>query len=374
MIPVLPAAGWRCHNVRMRAVILRSLGAPLVVEDVPDPVPGTGEVVVDVFAAPVLSYAGDVLSGKRQYVFTPPIIPGAGGVGRIAAISRDATELTVGDWVLCDPMMRARDNPIAPGAALQGLTAGDARGAALMQYLPDGTWAERVRLPIENAVRIGPAGSEIEPAQAPQWATIIACLVPYGGLDAIGLKAGEIIVINGATGAFGRAGVAVAIAMGAACVIATGRNRHALDRLSARFGARVRPVAMAGDTEADRARILDAAPGPIDCVLDLLPPVATPAQVHTAMTCVRPYGRVVLMGGLRSDLALPYAWLMRNCVTLRGQWMYPRDAVPRVVALVRAGLLSLDGHVTTFDLDHANDAVAHAAELKTTVICPRRAS
>jgi alcohol dehydrogenase len=355
----------------MKAAILKSFGSPLVVEDVPEPTLGTGEVLVDVVAAKVLAYAEDVFSGKRQYLITPPLIPGAGGVGRVAAVGPDASELAVGDWVMCDPMVRARDNALSPVVVLQGLTASDERGLGLQKYVPDGTWAERVRVPTENAVPIGP----IAPSEANAWATIGSYLVPYGGLDAAELKAGEIVVVNGATGAFGSAGVAVALAMGAACVIATGRNRALLDGLVRRFGPRVRAVPMAVDEAADRARILEAAPGPIDCVLDLLPPAATAAQVRAAVKTVRPFGRVVLMGGVREDLALPYAWLMRYCITVRGQYMYPSVAIARLAALVRAGVLQLDAsQIVEFGLDQVNEAVAHAKEhsapFEATVLCP----
>jgi alcohol dehydrogenase len=53
---------------------------------------------------------------------------------------------------------------------------------------------------------------------------------------------------------------------------------------------------------------------------------------------------------------------MRNCITIHGVWMCPPDATARLTALVRSGLLRLDHFATTtFDLDHANEAVAHAA-------------
>jgi alcohol dehydrogenase len=71
---------------------------------------------------------------------------------------------------------------------------------------------------------------------------------------------------------------------------------------------------------------------------------------------------VVLMGGVAEDVGIPYSWLMRNCVTIQGQWMYPRDAVARLAGLVRSGLLKLDDFkVTSFGLDDVNDAVVHAA-------------
>ena len=47
-------------------------------------------------------------------------------------------------------------------------------------------------------------------------------------------------------GAFGSAGVAVALAMGAASVIATGRNGQVLEDLVRRFGPRVRNVQIRG--------------------------------------------------------------------------------------------------------------------------------
>jgi alcohol dehydrogenase len=355
----------------MKAAILKSFGSPLLVEEAPPPTLGTGEVLVDVAAAKVLAYAGDVFSGKRQYLITPPLIPGSGGIGRVAAVGLDAAELRVGDWVLCDPTVRARDNAISPAVVLQGLTAGEPRGLGLQKYVPDGCWAERVRVPTENAVPIG----AIDRQEAPAWATIGTYLVPYGGLDAAELKAGEIVVVNGATGAFGSAGVAVALAMGAASVIAIGRNRNVLDGLGQRFGSRVRTVAMVGDEAADRAHILEAAPGPIDCVLDLLPPAASAAQVRTALLTVRPFGRVVLMGGVHEDICLPYGWFMRNSVVVRGQFMYSRAAIQRLVALVRAGLLTLDAsRIVCFALERVNEAVAHAkdhaAPFEATVLCP----
>jgi alcohol dehydrogenase len=355
----------------MKAVILKSFGASLVVEDVPELVVGGGQVLIDIVAAKVLAYAGDVFSGKRQYLLTPPVTPGAGGVGRIAAVGHDAAELAVGDWVFVDPTVRARDNAVSPAIVLQGLTAGNTRALGLQKSVPDGSWAERMRVPTENAIPLGP----IEPEQAKAWATLGSYLVPYGGFEAAELKAGEIVVINGATGSFGSAGIAVALALGAACVIATGRNREVLDRLARHFGSRVRTVAMAVDEESDRARILEAAPGPIDCVLDLLPPAASATQARAALKTVRPFGRVVLMGGVREDLALPYSWLMRDCITMRGQWMYSRASIGRLVALVRAGVLPLDAsHITSFRLEQVNEAIARAsapaAPFDATVLCP----
>jgi alcohol dehydrogenase len=53
---------------------------------------------------------------------------------------------------------------------------------------------------------------------------------------------------------------------------------------------------------------------------------------------------------------------MRNDITVRGKYMYPRAAVGRMVGLIRAGLIDLTKFdLTEFALDDANEAVAHSA-------------
>ena len=69
----------------MKAAILRAFGSPLAIETVPDPVLGTGEVIVDVVATRVLSYANEVFSGERKYMLDVPVIPGPGAIGRVRA-------------------------------------------------------------------------------------------------------------------------------------------------------------------------------------------------------------------------------------------------------------------------------------------------
>ena len=68
----------------MKAAVLKAFGSPLVVETMPDPVLGTGEVIVDVVATRVLSYANEVFSGARKYLIELPMVPGPGAIGRIS--------------------------------------------------------------------------------------------------------------------------------------------------------------------------------------------------------------------------------------------------------------------------------------------------
>jgi alcohol dehydrogenase len=150
--------------------------------------------------------------------------------------------------------------------------------------------------------------------------------------------------------------------MGAARVVAAGRNRQTLEDLGRRFGPRVRPVPMSGVEAEDRGRIIEAADGPIDLVLDFLPREAGAAQAQAAILAVGHGGCVVLMGGVRGDLALNYNELMHREITIRGAWMYPKEAIPRMIGMIRSGLIDLSHfEVSEFTLDEANEAVAHAA-------------
>lgn len=345
----------------MKAAVLNSFGASLDIQNVPEPVLGTGEVVVDVAAAPVASYAINVFNGSRNYPLELPLIPGPGGIGRVRATGPDATTLRPGDWVFVDSTIRSRDNIASPEQILLGWTYRTPAALPLHRYFHHGSFAEQMLVPTENATPIG----HIEPSDAGRWTVLARLLVPFGGLLAGGLQAGETLVINGGTGGFGGAGVAVALAMGAGRVVITGRNRGTLEDLARRHGGRVRTVPFSGDEARDRNAICDAADGPVDMVLDFLPREASAAQVRTAALAVRRGGRVILMGGLRGsegDLGLNYNWLMHNETTVRGVWMYSRDAIPRMVQMVRIGLIDIGQfELAEFELDSVNEAVAYAS-------------
>jgi alcohol dehydrogenase len=279
--------------------------------------------------------------------------------------------------VFCDPTVRSRDDIVSPDITLQAWSARDAGGLRLQRHFRHGSFAEQMMVPTENVKRLG----TMDQADAAQWCALGTLLVPYGGFLAANLRAGETVLVSGATGTVGSAAVAVALAMGAACVVAPGRNETALDDLKRRFGQRVRTVRLGGDEDENRERMKRAAPGPIDCMLDILPPSAPATAARAAIMTVRPYGRVALMGGVGmlggAGLDLPYPWIMRNCVTIHGVWMYPPEAATSLIALIRSGLLSLEQfEATSFDLDQANEAVAHAAAnggpFKMTVILPGR--
>ena len=164
----------------MKAAVLTAFGSPLTIEDLPDPATGPGDVVGDVQAAGVLSYAREVFSGERRYLLRLPQAPGVGGIGRVRAAGPDATRLRPGDWVFCDPTVRSRDDVLTPDITLQGRSARGEGGLRLQEHCRHGAFAEQLLLPAENAIPAGP----VDPADAARWSALpgsCGCRVPGAG-------------------------------------------------------------------------------------------------------------------------------------------------------------------------------------------------
>src|SRR5581483_10594799 len=95
-------------------------------------------------------------------------------------------------------------------------------------------------------------------------------IVPFGGLLRTGMRGGDTIIINGASGYFGSGAVMLAAAMGAGRVVAVGRKQHVLETLRDVLGHRVIPALVCGDADKDLATIRRAASGRAQVALDLL--------------------------------------------------------------------------------------------------------
>lgn len=340
----------------MRALVCDGPGQPLVVKTMPTPQPTMGSVIIKVLCIQSQRSLQGILSGKTPFTFPQPLIPGNTGIGRVAAIGPDTTKLAIGQLVMLDTFIRARDDPDVQ--ILWGFW--DGPSPASKKFMADcwsmGSYAEFVRAPLENTWALDEQRLCGTPADGglgytlDDLAVIPEAIVPYGGLRGIGLQAGETVIVAPATGGFSGAAVNVAHAMGAT-VLAMGRNTAVLERIAARFppGA-VRPVSNTGDIQADAAALRTAAAptatataaGPIDAYLDLSPPqAAASTHLRSCFMRLRKYGRVALMGVLMSDLPVSYFHLGMQCLTVRGQFMYERSDVRAVIQLVEKGLLRL---------------------------------
>ncbi|HEX6476516.1 MAG TPA: NADPH:quinone oxidoreductase family protein [Acidimicrobiales bacterium] len=178
----------------MKAVLCKAFGPPetLVVEDLEDPRPGPGQVLVDV-AACAINFP-DVLIIQNQYQFKPPLpfSPGGEVAGVVSAIGPDVASLAVGDRVLASTGW--------------------------------GGLAEKVLVAEAAAVPV-PEGIDLVHASA--------FLYAYGTShhalkDRAALQPGESLVVLGAAGGVGLAAVELGAAMGAN-VIAAASSKDKLD-------------------------------------------------------------------------------------------------------------------------------------------------
>ena len=269
----------------MKAWRLEKLGGRLALEEVPLPEPRPGSVLVRVEASALMSYLKAYVDGKLPF-YNPPAKPftiGTNAIGAIWAVGRDVWSLKAGQRVVVSSHFVARENVADPAQVLIGLTAG-AGSAEMLADWPDGTLAEFALAPVEAVTPL----ESLDGRDAADLAVISRFIVPFGGLLRGRLAAGETLVVNGATGAYGTAAVLLGVAMGAARVVATGRNPSALATVSEAAGPRTVTVALSGDVAADAMAIRDAAGGGAHIAFDMVGNASDPRSTLAALTSLKP--------------------------------------------------------------------------------------
>jgi alcohol dehydrogenase len=312
-------------------------GAAPELKQIADPVLRDGSVLVRMEASLLVSYLRPYLAGQLPGYHPPAgeFTPGTSGVGTIEAVGAQVYGLRPGQRVLLTGYVTAAENVPEPARALLSMTAEPA-AAPLLDGWPHGTLADRALVP---ASTVTPVPDRLAAVPGSRLAVAARMLVPYGGLRRARLAAGETVIATGATGAFGQAGVHVALALGAATVVAAGRNPAVLGTLAELD--RVVPVQLTGDVAADTAALRSAAGGGAHCALDLIGGATSTAATRAALDALGPGGRLVLMGSATAPLTLDYTALMLTGREVIGQFMYPPRAPAEVLALAAAGLLDL---------------------------------
>ncbi|HEY2483421.1 MAG TPA: zinc-dependent alcohol dehydrogenase family protein, partial [Caulobacteraceae bacterium] len=275
----------------MQAMVLETIGAPLVMREVADPRPGPGEIRVRVAACGVCRTDLHVCDGELPQVRTP-IIPGHEIVGRVDAVGPGVVGLEPGQRI---------------GVPWLGHTCGVCRyclsGAENLcdaplftGYTRDGGYADLAIADARFAFPLGEDGEDV--AMAP---LLCAGLIGWRALA----KAGE----GKALGLYGFGAAAHIIAQVAAWqgrrVFAfTRRGDEASQTFAMSLGA-----AWAGASD-------ELAPEPLDAAI-LFAPVG--ALVPAAQKAVRKGGRVVCAGIHMSDIpTFPYStlWEEREIVSV----------------------------------------------------------
>jgi alcohol dehydrogenase len=331
-------------------------------DEVETPKPAPDGVIVRIEAGMVLSYTGKVLSGSVPYSLPPmPFVPGTNAIARVVAAGDSVTHVRSGDRVFLSPHLRGDVPDCEPPQILIGLTATVTTPAALALQARwrDGVFAEIAHWP---AACVTPLVG-LDNRTATELIGLAKLIVPFGGLQRSGLRGGQTIIINGATGYFGSGAVMLAVAMGAGRVVAVGRKQAALELLREAFGPRVVPAIVSGDAAKDLAIIRHAAGGGGgDVALDLLGAARSTSTTLSSLRALKRGGRLVLMGSAEVPLELSFREMLANDWEVVGQFMYDRTAPAQLAALAADGLLDLRKIVvTTFRLADFRQAVEAAA-------------
>lgn len=178
----------------MRALLVKTLGLPdkLVLEDIPSPHPGKGEVVVSVKAAGINFHDTLIIQGLYQHKPPLPFSPGADAAGVIKEVGEGVTGFKPGDPVI-----------------------------ALMRF---GAFAEEIVVPLDRLTHLRP-GTDFEQAAA----FGLPYTTTYHGLHDCGrLAQGETLLVLAAGGGIGAAAVDLGKAMGAR-VIACASSEEKLE-------------------------------------------------------------------------------------------------------------------------------------------------
>lgn len=324
----------------MKAWRLEKLGGKLELKEVPIPKVRAGSVLVKVVLSSLVSYLKNYTEGKLP-AYNPPsqeFTIGSNAIGYISEIGQDVWHLRQGQRVALSSHITARDNVKNPMTMLLGITkTGDTALPAQLDW-PDGTLAAYVLVPAETLTPL----DHLDHFTDVQLSALTRLVIPYGGLLKGQLAAGETLIINGATGSFGTSAVFVALAMGASKVIITGRDKNTLQELALKAGKRVIPVVLTGDVQSDAQIIHKAADGGAEIAFDMIGNANDPNSTLAALFGLAPGGRLVIMGSMTVALPIPYTYMMINNLSILGNFMYPKDALRKLLELVRSGQLQLD--------------------------------
>jgi alcohol dehydrogenase len=354
----------------MKAWRLDRLGGDLRFENVPMPEVRPGSVLVRVDASTLMSYMKPYVEGRLPSYHAPVggFTPAGNCVGTITAVGEDVWQLAPGRRVLLSSLFRSSENVPDPAQILIGVTSFGPDSEKVQADWPDGTLAEYALLPASVVV---PADG-FEKIEATQLAAASRFIIPYGGLVRGRLTAGETLIVNGATGAYGSAAVLVALAMGAGRVVAAGRNADKLERLVRLASKAVVAVVLSGNRQKDAAALREAAGGGAQIAFDMVGGAPEPDSTLAALSSLRRGGRLVLMGSMTVDLPVPYMQLMINSLEIIGNFMHPADAYRSVLAMIRSGALQLTAIVPKVfplaDLPAAMEATASADNLECVVM------
>ncbi|MFF3450779.1 NAD(P)H-quinone oxidoreductase [Streptomyces sp. NPDC002667] len=280
----------------MYAITIPEPGGPeaLVWDEVPDPVPAEGEVLVEVVASAV--NRADLL--QRQGLYNPPSgaspYPGLECSGRVAAVGPGVLGWSVGDEVC-------------------GLLAG-------------GGYAQKVAVPAGQLLPV-PAGLELRQAAAlPE----VACTVWSNVFMVAHLRPAETLLVHGGSSGIGTMAIQLAKAVGARVAVTAG-TKEKLD-FCAELGADI----LINYREQDFVEEIERATGGAgaDVILDNM----GAKYLDRNLSALAVNGRLAIIGmqgGIKAELNIAVLLNKRAAVTATSLRARPLGEKAAIVAAVR---------------------------------------
>ena len=351
-------------NGTMLAARLHVPGEPFQVEQVPRPEPRHGEVLVRVAAAGLIPNMKAVVSGALWYRLPPlPAVYGLDAAGTVERLGPGVVGVAPGERVYVNPILgcgacpgcRNRKPMLCQSFALRGYFSTGPSGDTLQQAYPNGAFAQYVTAPVDSLVRLPGA---VTFAQAARFGYLGTA---YHALREVGAGPGGTVVVNGVTGTLGVACTLLALAMGAAKVVGTGRNAAVMAAVEALAPRRVVTTDV---RRPDLAEWIKAHTGGFgaEAMVDCQGRGAGIEQVDAALRGLAKGGRATVIGAVAGAVRLDYAWLLGNCIQVSGSNWFTTAEGQAMADMAGCGALDLDVWETrAFPLDRINDGLEFVA-------------
>ncbi len=318
----------------MKAAVVREFRKPLVIEEVPVPQPGPGQVVVKIAATGVCHTDLHAADGDWPVKPKPPFIPGHEGVGHVSAVGTGVRHVKEGDRVGVPWLYTACGHCKHCLGGWETLCTEQQNTG----YSVNGGFAEYV-LADPNYVGHLPAKAdfvEISPI-------LCAGVTVYKGLKVTDTKPDDWVVISG-IGGLGHMAVQYAKAMGLN-VIAVDIDEPKLD-LAKRLGAALAVNARTQDPVAFVKKEVGGAEG-------VLVTAVSPKAFEQALGMVGRGGTVSLTGLPPGDFPLSIFDTVLNGITVRGSIVGTRLDLQEALAFAGEG--KVKATVATAKLEQIND-------------------
>jgi len=322
----------------------------LKLEEVPTPEPGPGEVLIKVHAVSVNRTLDTVVrAGKYGRRVTLPLVPGVDPSGVIAKLGPGVSNWKVGDRVVTQ--LRVREPTATEPPRLLGVHTW-------------GGYSEYVKAPAEN-LTIVPDGVDFPTA------TVVARHAPTAFTllrDRAKLQPGEWVLVMGAAGGLGSAGVQAAKYLGAKVIAAAGgdeRVQVALD-LGADAGVNYRKH----DLTVEAMRITGGRG--VDVVFEN---IGAPDLFPKAFAALARHGRLVTAGGHGGGtVPLDVNHLYLNQLTIIGAVGESRDDVRLSLQAAAEGRFKalIDRVLPLSQAAHAHEVVEARSGIGKVILDPTR--